>query len=271
MTEKEYNEAEGIRRSDLWKMEDSPEKFKYFSEHPMEQTPAMAFGSACHKMILEPKDFGDEYAVAPKIDRRSKEGKAAWEAFVSQTEGKTLISEDDSLVMAEMETALEACPLANKLIRGKGESEVPFFWTDKETGEKCKVKVDRLVTWKRRKYVVDYKTTQCAETYRFNSDMWKLGYYMQAAMYTEGVMRAKKMRKRPGFLFVAQEKKPPYSINVIEVSEEVMRAGDVKFHELLEKYHACKAIDLWPGYVQDVPNDAFVPSWMEKEMEDEFE
>ena len=46
MTEQEYNQAEGIRRSDLWKMEDSPEKFRYFSEHPAEQTPAMAFGSA---------------------------------------------------------------------------------------------------------------------------------------------------------------------------------------------------------------------------------
>ena len=53
MTELEYNQAEGIRRSDLWKMEDSPEKFKYFLENPMEQTPAMAFGSACHKYVLE--------------------------------------------------------------------------------------------------------------------------------------------------------------------------------------------------------------------------
>ncbi|MBQ1302965.1 MAG: hypothetical protein IIY29_06450 [Firmicutes bacterium] len=39
MTEQEYNQAEGIRRSDLWKMEDSPEKFKYFLEHPEEMNP----------------------------------------------------------------------------------------------------------------------------------------------------------------------------------------------------------------------------------------
>ena len=67
MTEKEYNEAEGVRRSDLWRMEDSAEKFRYFLNHPVEQTPAMAFGSACHKMILEPNDFGSEYAVAPQV------------------------------------------------------------------------------------------------------------------------------------------------------------------------------------------------------------
>ena len=272
MTEREYNEAEGIRRSDLWKLEDSPEKFRYFLEHPMEQTPAMAFGSACHKMFLEPFSFGLEYATAPQVDKRTKEGKAMWEAFVAENQGKTILSPDDMVTMAEMEVALLACPLAAKLIRGKGDSEVPFFWTDPGTGEKCKVKLDRFVTFNRRKYVVDYKTTQCAETNRFNSEIWRLGYYMQAAMYTEGVMRARKMRKRPGFLFVVQEKKPPYAVNVIEVSEEVMNAGDAKFHQLLEKYHACSAIDEWPGYLNgNVPNDAFVPGWMMNELEDEFE
>ena len=270
MTENEYNLAEGIRRSDLWKMEDSPEKFKYFLEHPVEQTPAMAFGSACHKMILEPETFGDEYAIAPNVDRRTKEGKELWAKFTEQNAGKTILTADDSLAMAEMEAALEACPLAKRLIRGKGESEVPFFWTDKETGEKCKIKVDRLVRFNRRWYIADYKTAQCADTFRFNSEIFRLGYHFQAGFYTEGVMVSKKLRKRPGFLFVAQEKKAPYSVNVIEVSEEVMGAGIAKFRQLMDRYHECRVLDKWPGYVGDVPNDAFLPTWMEREMEDEF-
>ena len=217
MNERDYNNAEGIRRSDLWKMEDSPEKFRYFLEHPVEQTPAMAFGSACHKMVLEPDTFGLEYATAPQVDRRTKEGKAMWEAFVQDNAGKTILSPDDVSTMEEMETALVHCPLAKKLLWGKGESEVPFFWTDPDTGEKCKIKVDRLVKFNRKWYGVDYKTTLCAETFRFNSDIFKMGYFMQAAMYTEGVMKAKKMRKRPGFLFVAQEKKAPYSASSSQV------------------------------------------------------
>ena len=271
MNEREYNEAEGIRRSDLWKMEDSPEKFKWFLDHPVEQTPAMAFGSACHKMILEPADFGSEYAVAPVVDRRTKDGKAMWEAFCEDNVGKTIISADDAETMRGMEEALENCPLAKKLIRGKGETEQAFFWTDPETGEKCKIKTDRVVTYNRRKYIVDYKTTQCAETFRFNSDMWKMGYHFQAAMYAEGYKISQKKRKLPGVLFVAQEKKPPYSVNVIEVSEEVMNAGLAKFHELLDKYHNCKVLDVWPGYINgNIPNDAFVPGWMERELEEEY-
>ena len=272
MTENEYNSMEGIRRSDLWKMEDSPEKFKWFLDHPVEQTLAMAFGSACHKFILEgPDAFCEEYAVAPTVDKRTKEGKYIWAKFMEENDGKTIISADDTDMIMLMEDAIANCPLANKLINGKGESEVPYFWIDPETGEKCKVKADRIVTYNRRKYIVDYKTTMTADTFHFNSEIWKRGYFFQAGMYAEGWKIANKKRKLPGFLFVAQEKKPPYSVNVIEVSEEVMKAGQAKFHELLEKYHACKALDQWPGYMTDnIPNDSFVPGWMEREMEDEI-
>lgn len=271
MNEFDYNNAEGIRRSDLWKLEDSPEKFKWFLDHPMEQTPAMLFGSACHKMILEPDDFSNEYVVAPQIDKRTKEGKEAWAAFCAANDGKTILSSDDVQIMKDMGDALKLCPLAHKLIRGKGETEVAYFWTDSETGEKCKIKCDRVVKFNRKTYVIDYKTCQCAETFRFNAEVFRLGYYFQAGMYAEGVKTAKKLKKLPGVIFVAQEKKAPYSVNVIEVSEEVMAAGRAKFHELLNKYHECSIMDVWYGYVQgNVPNDCFVPTWMEREMEEDM-
>ena len=269
MTEQEYNNADGIRRSDLWKMEDSPEKFKYFLEHPVEQTPAMAFGSACHKMILEPDDFGKEYAVAPKIDKRTKEGKAMWEAFIADNEGKTIISTEDSETMADMESALEACPLAYELIRGEGQNEVPLFWTDPETGEKCKAKLDRLIQEDGKYVIVDYKTALYAETQRFNNEIWKLGYFYQAGFYSEGLMQALGLDYRPRFIFVAQEKKAPYSVNVIEVSEEVMKIGMAKFHELLNRYHECKEVDMYPGYVDDMPNETTLPGWYSLDGEDE--
>ena len=45
MTEREYRSAEGVSRSQLWRLhEGSPEKFKYEEEHPEEPTPALIFG-----------------------------------------------------------------------------------------------------------------------------------------------------------------------------------------------------------------------------------
>ena len=270
MNETEYNQAEGIRRSDLWKMEESPEKFRWCMDHPPEKSEALLFGSAAHKLILEGSDaFFAEYAVAPAVDRRTKAGREEFEAFRAANAGKETVTKDQYDKIVEMSAQIRNCPLAYKLLKAKGTTEEAFFWTDPGTGEKCKVKTDRIVTWKRRKYILDYKTCKCAATFRFNSEIWKYGYFMQAGMYSEGWKIANKKRKLPGFMFVAQEKDPPYSVNVIEVSEEVMNAGVAKFHSLLEKYHDCKALDVWNGYVQDVPNDSFVPGWMMNEMEDE--
>lgn len=265
MTEQEYNMAEGVRRSDLWKMADSPEKFKYFSEHPAEQTPAMLFGSACHKMVLEPETMSEEYVVAPVCDRRTKAGKEEWEAFMAENAGKTIISQDDAKTMADMEEQLRRCPLANNLLHCEGQTEIPLFWTDPETGERCKAKLDRLIRDADDRYmIVDYKTAACAETERFNNEIFKLGYHFQAGFYTDGLMTALGLNYRPRFVLVVQEKKEPYAVNVIEITEDVMKVGVSKFHELLEKYHNCKAVDMWPGYIDDdeLPNEAYIPGWV---------
>ena len=65
MTNKEYREHEGISRSELFKIAKSPLHFKYALDHPEEKTPALIFGGAAHKYILEMGDFDKEYAVAP--------------------------------------------------------------------------------------------------------------------------------------------------------------------------------------------------------------
>lgn len=273
MTEKEYNEKPAVRRSDLWKMEESPEKFKWFLEHPQEQTAAMAFGSACHKMILEPETFGEEYAVMPKADRRTKAGKELLEAFAALNEGKALIGEDDCETMKAMRDVLMMSPVAKEYISGGGRkcmTEQAFFWKDKATGEDCKIKCDRLYynPKKKRYVVVDYKTAKSAKTERFNAEVFRLGYHMQAAMYTEGLKVARKLKYRPEFVFVVQEKVAPYSVNVIRVTDEVMRAGDDKFHELLEKMHTCREMDYWPGYCGDGENETSLPGWMSMEEEE---
>ena len=270
MTEAEYNAAEGIRRSDLWRMDDSAEKFKYFLEHPIEQTDAMAFGAACHKMMLEPEEFSEEYVVAPKINRLTKEGKAQWAAFEEENVGKTVLKQEHMDTMIDMEAAMERCPLAWDLIRGDGQSEVPVFWKDPETGEKCKAKLDRLVHDADGKFmIVDYKTATHSDTRRFCQDIFKMGYHVQAAMYAYGTATAVNLDYVPKFVFVVQEKKAPYAVNVIEVSEEVMKAGYDKFQTLLNRYHECKEADMWPGYVSDVANETELPGWWSFEEDEE--
>ena len=267
MNEREYNSAPGIRRSDLWKINESPEKYKYYQDHPLEKTPALLFGSAAHSFILEPDKFDEDYAVAPIVDRRTKEGKSEWELFCTENSNKDIISAEDFKIIQEMAAAIWRNPIANNLIYGKGKTEVPFFWIDKDTGEKCKVKLDRLVRIDRRFVVVDYKTALSAETTRFCNEIPKLGYHLQAAMYTEGVMKKKRLKYRPDFIFVVQEKKEPYSVNVIYVPFDsgVMLYGQDQFRELLGILHQCKLTDNWYGFTGAFGdmNEAFLPGYIQ--------
>ena len=264
MTEQEYNALPGVRRSDLWLMNDSPEKYLYGTTHPAEQTPALVFGSAAHKMFLEPDTWNDEYVIMPQIDRRTKEGKAVWEAFSTENAGKTIVSRDDFDTIKEMGNAL----LKNSVSReymfvGHGENETPFSWVDPDTGDACKCKCDRLMLEDGRIVVVDYKTAKSAQTDRFNAEIYKRGYHVQAAMYTEGVRISGGLSYRPRFVFVVQEKEAPYAVNVIEVTEDVMNYGDQVYHQLLGKLHDCKEADIWEGYVEDgVVNEAYLPGWV---------
>jgi len=265
MNEAEYNAAEGIRRSDLWKIHDSPEKFKWAIEHPDEETtPAFTFGQAAHKLLLEPTDFFCEFAIKPDVDRRTAEGKERWARFQEEAQGRTVIDQETYDTIRDMVKKAYAGPMVAKLLMGR--KEQPYFWTDPDTGVKCKVRAD-CVTWldgEELPVIVDYKTTTDARTRKFVRDAAEYGYFLQAAMYTEGVMRCLKLDARPRFAFIVQEKKPPHSINIITVPEDAMLYGLDTFRELLGVYHECVEMDNWPGYTGafGMENELYVPGWL---------
>lgn len=67
MTEQEYRSHPAISRSELAKMSESPEKFKYYREHPEAPTPALIFGQLFHAMALQPETVDKDFAVAPTL------------------------------------------------------------------------------------------------------------------------------------------------------------------------------------------------------------
>ena len=241
-----YDKMPGIRRSDLWVMNKSPMHFKYHMETPHEQTPALKFGAAVHKFVLEPFEFWAEYITAPEVDRRTKAGKETWADFeaMCKANGLTSISEEDVEKITAMNNALCKNEIASALF--KGEHERAFTWVDDLTGEPCKCKVDVLTTYDGKPYVVDYKTTDSCEDGHFERAARKYGYQFQAGMYCEGVFQ--NTLEEHGFIFVAQEKTPPYASRVYICSPEWIKQGYDKFRELIGMYHECRLADKWPGY-----------------------
>ena len=245
MTNKEYRENEAVSRSDLAVLlKETPLHFKYRKDHPKEDTSALAFGRAAHKYILEKELFSLEFAVAPLCDRRTKAGKEQYEAFLTECAGKEVITAADYEIIKEMAQAVDEDPFARAFLTG--ECEQSFFWTDKETGEKCKVRPDCITTYEGKKYIVDYKTTDSCADGAFERSVRNYGYKFQTGMYREGVFQ--NTFEEYGFAFVAQEKKAPYACRVYVCNDDFLIEGFEQFKKAINLYHWCKVNDCWYGY-----------------------
>lgn len=265
MTEKEYREHPAVSRSELWRISESPEKFKWYKEHPEQPTPALIFGQLFHSLALQPETVKDLFAIAPNVDRRTKVGKEAFATFEAESTGKTIITADMVNIATDMVDSLFSNEFAKKLLNG--EKEKPFFWTDDITGEECKCRADCLTEIGDQLIIVDLKTAECAETEAFMRAAIKHGYDLQSAMYSEGVK--KNTGKDPIFVFIAIEKKPPYAVNVLQADTLFLRRGGDIFRELIGIYHDCKQSDNWYGYLgkHNMINNLALPAWLAKGIE----
>ena len=265
MTNKEYREAEGVSRSDLFKIARSPLHFKFAMDNPPEQSKALLFGIALHSYILEQEAFNEEYAVIPQCDRRTKEGKNTYANFIAENEGKFFVTTDDMEMITAMSKSINNVPIARKLLEGLHEQS--FFWTDELTGEKCKCRPDILMEIGGMTIIADIKTCESAETETFMRKAIDYGYDLQAAMYCEGVKQS--TGKECSFVFIAVEKSEPYAVNVMQADKLMMLRGTDKFREYIGTYHYCKANDDWFGYngINGDINNLTLPAWLRKDYE----
>ena len=66
--------------------------------------------------------------------------------------------------------------------------------------------------------IVDLKTTQDSSYNGFASSVRKFKYYKQAAFYMDAV-------RADEFYIVAIEKSPPFSINIIQIGDDLLDKG----------------------------------------------
>ena len=246
MNDREYEAMNGIRRSDLWWMNKTPAHFLWHMDNKEEQTPALLFGSAAHKYVLERDDFFTEYAVVPQVDRRTKVGKETIDVFKREHQKQSWIDHDDFEVIQQMRDALYANAEIKQILTAEHRTEVPFIWVDDETGEICKCKADIITELDGVPTVIDYKTTLSCEDGSFERSSRKFGYDFQCGFYLEGINKC--TMEDHQFAFIAQEKTAPYLARLYVCDEGFINQGKRKFHALLKKYHECKESNEWKGY-----------------------
>lgn len=254
MTEQEYRSAPGVNKSTLWNMKRTPAHYKYFLEHPQEDTSAMKTGRAVHSMILTPELYAAEFAVLPEgIDRRTKAGKEQYESFIQDNAGKEILTASEAATIESLASAVLNCPEAAELLKGT-EREKPFFWHD-DNGILCKCRMDAVTTGR----IVDIKTAQDAETDVFIREAMKYGYHVQAAHYIDAYYKTISS-KTPEWYFIVIEKAEPYCVNVLKADIGFLDYGFVIRDELIRKLIECEKENIFPGYGV---NDLCLPGWVE--------
>lgn len=227
----------------------------------VEQSPAMALGSALHAAVLEPEKFSSEFAVAPKVDRRTKEGKAAFEAFENDSKEKTILTADQMEAVEGMKASILSHEIASAMLTG-GEAEYSYYTTEAETGIGLKCRPD----YYNKNALIDVKTCRDASVAGFTSACFNLGYFLQAAFYLD-VFNAVNGTSIEEFYFVAVESAAPYAVNTFKMGEAEIAFGRELYKKALKQYaeylnDPTKLKDF--GYKKQINEIAFKPYMFER-------
>jgi hypothetical protein len=259
-----YRAWDAVNQSTLWTFRRSAAHARYAFLHPS-STEATDIGGAIHAVTLEPDSLDTRYAVRPPgIDRRTREGKAAWAEFEAEAAGRIILEKRDVYdTLAGIRDSLRDHPLAYSLLTSPGLTELSALWRDPRSDVRCKGRMDRVVEHAGWTWIVDVKSTDDAGPFGFARSTVNFGYYLQAAFYLDGLAALSDRDRR--FAFVAVEKRPPYAIAVYEPDIVFLEAGRDEYRRHMATWKKCQETGLWPGYPDGIET-LESPSWFEKRL-----
>lgn len=264
-TNDEYHAGPGISKSHLDAIASgSPRHYWYKYLNPdrvrAEPTAAMVMGSAVHCAILEPDQFPSEVIESPGFDRRSKAGKAEYEAFREQSQGKIVLEPEDYATCLAIRDAVHQHPVAAGLLQG-GKAEQSFYAIDPDTGELMKCRTDYM--HENGSMIIDVKTTEDASPDGFGKSSANFRYPVQTAWYNRVLDTA--FGEHPDtWVFLAVEKKPPYAIGIYfltrEASGDILERAKLAAHRDFTRIVQHRRSGDWPDYGTN-PLPLSLPNW----------
>lgn len=267
LSEKNY-----ISSSTLNKLRQSPAHFKASLEQPNEETENLILGTAIHTALLEPELFEEKYVCwkdhmkpIPEKDYRTKENNDAKKAFYANAKEKGFepISESLFEIIQGVKKSLFANPNFIALFKNSGFFERSIFFED--NGIKIKSRPDYYP--QSCKFVLDIKTTKCAEKNSFMKSCLQYGYMVQAVIQTKAIELATGIKPH-SYIYIAIEKTYPYCHSLFIVDDEYMKKGERDYLELLNRLRKCLDTNTFDGYDQFLPkeNNGFqtlsLPHWV---------
>ena len=247
-----YNEAPGIRWSDLRAALQSPKHLRHQLEAERADSAAMAFGRAVHVAVLEPDRFERECVVAPAefvtgSGSLSKSKKVdEWLAGLGPEPLALTAKERDGCL--RIRDAIEQHADASIWLAEATMREVELSWTETIDGQdvQCKAKPDAYCP--RLSLLWDLKTVggfAPFSVHRVQREIVSRLYFAQAGHYGKALEHAGHKVETVGWICV--ESKAPWDVIVIEADGDLLQAGREEADKALVAYAHALGNNDWPG------------------------
>jgi len=223
----------------------SPNHYIQYLTGPRKSSKAMTFGSALHCAVLEPHEFEKRYAVAPKLDRRTKAGKEAHAAFEKAMGDREVLpySEHERLVLVK-DAVTKSAPAMTLLRMAETFEEVR---EEPILGTPFKGIADAVGPG----FVVDLKTSQDASPRGFQRTAANLHYHLQAAAY-------RRLWGVDAFYWIVVETDAPWNVVVYKQDDDSNDKADALLCKLIKQWQD------WDGKPASYADEVLtlsLPSW----------
>jgi len=242
----EYCYIDALRHSFAKGFQKSPLHARHEMLEPEADTKSTLMGHALHTAVLEPARFGVEYAVGPKVDKRTTAGKAEWAHFEAAHKGAILLRGQEYDAIKGMAEAVIGHPFIQAALGRPSHRELTVVWD--ENGVVCKCRIDWAVEIDGVTYIIDIKSAVDASVIGFERAIHSFSYHSQAGSYMRGLSKALPTDRPRRWLWVAVENTAPHGVALYEPSEACIAQGEEDWLGWVATYRACVESNTWPGY-----------------------
>jgi hypothetical protein len=269
----DYFAIKALSNSLLGILKDRPAKFKAIWDGQLawEETDAMRLGSGAHMIALEPDRFATEYAILEGPINESTQAPYGtstktferWLAEVKKTEDRKILTKREYEQCKAIAEAFHAHDKIQELMQTSGKIFEQFWttkWVDGEDEIVVKFKPDCVCL--DAGVVIDLKTTVDPSPDAFGYKAGELGYYRQAAIYSQGLEAY--YGKPFEFLIGAVCKEPPYEVAVYRLRPDDLKKGFDEFKALMVQYRTMRDAGVFRSYWQDDVQELDCKLWRKK-------
>ena len=212
----------------------------------------MAFGSLIHCLLLQPNEFNNQFAVMSNIDRRTKDGKAAYEAFLLSAEGKEVITEEQYEEANNLVNKVISEPHIAQAIQNCNRFE--HEWRADINGIPFRGFFDGEAD----DYILEVKTANDASPKTIINDFYNRQYHIQAGLYSQ--VSAKPIK------YLIIETTSPFNIVLADADHAFVDYGMKEAVKNINAFKVCLENNMFDmGYEFHMDEGHFtigLPSWI---------